>query len=120
MPKISASLRWLIIRDQFLTLKWNIKCGMRIRWTMICYRVLTWIARSRFNHHLRRMDESHPILNIDAFGQATLGKKTKERYQRWQYELRDYLHRLGFPEHCVPGMRSRPYDGPLMMAIDWY
>jgi hypothetical protein len=126
MPNTSTSLRdrlnlrWLILRDQLLTMKWNIQCGLRIRWTMICYRVLTWIARSRFNHFLKRMSEFHPILSMDAFGQATLGKKARERYQRWQYELRDYLHRLGFLERCEPGMRSKPYTGPLMMAIDWY
>lgn len=113
------SLRYLIFRDQVLTMKWNIRCGARIRWVMICYRLLTWIARSRFSHQLKRMHEHHPILDMDIFGQQTLNEGNRGRYQRWQYELRDYLHRLSFPEHCPPGMRSRPYTGPLMAPIDW-
>lgn len=90
----------------------------RIRWTLVRYRILTWVARSRFGYLLGRIvDEHHPILNMD-FAQSTLNKALRERYQYWQLELREYFHKLDFPEYFGDKPRSRPYTGPLMASLD--
>ena len=71
---------------------------LRIRWTIVRFRILTLIARSRYGTHLRRIDEFHPMFNSDEFGKRTISRKNRDLYDCWLMELKEYRHNLDFPE----------------------
>lgn len=96
-------LKLTMIKFDILETCDRLKDSWRIRKTLVVFRVLTLIARSRFWKTLKDMDEFHPILRSDPFGTRTLSANNKKRHEGWLLELRQFFHLIDFPEGWKDG-----------------